>query len=154
MLASVVENMKTLVAEVSKSYNKESVKAQLDLMFNNIPDKYVKIGESWIAKGKVSSMDMNLDNTYTLLSVEKDNYVIGLKGNVSTDKTKKTKINGMETTADLKGTMEGKTYLSKKTAWIVSVENKTKVNGTLNIDVNGNPMEVNMDLQVDSSSKD
>lgn len=95
-----------LMAGLSKTFDENQFKQNLEQSFGIYPDKPVKAGDSW---NKTMTMNnagiiMKMDNTYTLESVDNNNANVKMSSKISSG-SDSAKLMGMN--MDMNGTMEG-----------------------------------------------
>ena len=95
-----------LIAGLSKTFDENQFKQNLEQSFGIYPDKPVKAGDSW---NKTMTMNnagiiMKMDNTYTLESVDNNNANVKMSSKISSG-SDSAKLMGMN--MDMNGTMEG-----------------------------------------------
>lgn len=92
MVASVTNNLTlpeaqlaTIKESARSQFNEESLKDMMQQSFNNYPDKPVAVGDTWTKHVSTKgALKIQMDNTYTLKSVEGDNAIIDMKSKVKT----------------------------------------------------------------------
>ncbi|MFZ1800296.1 MAG: DUF6263 family protein [Chitinophagaceae bacterium] len=95
-----------LMSGLSKTFDENQFKQNLEQSFGIYPDKPVKAGDSW---NKTMTMNnagilMKMDNTYTLESVDNNNSNVKMSSKISSG-SDSAKLMGMN--MDMNGTMEG-----------------------------------------------
>lgn len=95
-----------LMSGLSKTFDENQFKQNLEQSFGIYPDKPVKAGDSW---NKTMTMNnagilMKMDNTYTLESVDNNNANVKMSSKISSG-SDSAKLMGMN--MDMNGTMEG-----------------------------------------------
>ena len=95
-----------IMAGMSKSFDEEQFKQNLQQSFGVYPEKPVKVGDSWHKTMMMNNagMVLKMDNTYTLESVENNNAKIKMSSKISSG-SDSTQLMGMQ--MDIDGTMEG-----------------------------------------------
>lgn len=95
-----------LTAGLSKSFDENQFKQNLEQSFGIYPDKPVKPGDSWHKTMTMNNAGilMKMDNTYTLESVDNNNANVKMSSKISSG-SDSAKLVGMN--MDMNGTMEG-----------------------------------------------
>ncbi|QEC69036.1 hypothetical protein FRZ67_17605 [Panacibacter ginsenosidivorans] len=136
-------NAETMMQSISKSFDEENFKQNMQQSFNVYPGKPVKTGESWnkTMTMKNSGMDMKMENTYTLQSVTGDDALVKVVSKISSGGDT-TGTMGMK--MDMSGTLDGDMHYNLPTG----MPEKGNMDMKMNMKMTGQGMEVPMDMDM------
>jgi len=139
-----------MMAGLSKSFDENQFKENLQQSFGIYPDKAIKPGDSWHKTMNVNNAGiiMKTDNTYTLESVENNNAQIKMTSKISSvsDSTQL-----MGTQMDMDGTMDGTMQFDIATGMPIKGVNNMQLN--MKVKNQGTEMPMNMSLTLNISGK-
>ncbi len=138
------------MAGLSKSFNEEQFKQNLEQSFGIYPDKAIKPGDSWQKSMTINNngIVMKADNTYTLESVENNNANIKIVSKISSGGDS-TQMGGMKTKLD--GTMNGNMRFDISTGMPMS--GQTNMQMTMQVENQGNTVPINMTMTMQITGK-
>jgi hypothetical protein len=143
-----------LKAQFTQSFGEAAFKGNLEQTLAIYPGKKVAKNDTWVINTKLeSTMSANISTTYQLMDITDAVYVIHGEGKLATLSDKISKINGMEATYALTGTMKSDFKIDKKTGWVTEAKLKEDMSGNFNIKDNPQvpggitvPMTVHSDI--------
>ena len=128
--------------------NKESLKSMIEVFTAYLPGEKIKVGDKWDSKLTSSSggMNMKVNTTYKLNDVSKD--AAEITGDVITesDQSEPMKMNGAEILPDISGLGKTEITADPHTGWIIKGTNKQQLKGDLNVNAQGNSMQIPMEI--------
>jgi len=136
-------DIEIMAESVAKSFDEENFKQNMQQSFNMYPGKPVKTGESWTKTMtmKNGGMDMKMDNTYTLESVNGDDAAVKVVSKISSGADTSGTM-GMK--VDMSGTMDGSMNYDLPTGLL----KKGDMNMKMNMKMTGQGMEVPVDMNM------
>lgn len=151
MLAEFPEIPEAEKAQAKEQFESSFGEAKIKEMFTQatgyLPNKPVKKGESWETsfKKETNGVDMEFKNVYTFKGKKRGKYVIEVETVISTEEDLVKNINGIDFGFSVDGNVTGKTYLDKKSHWILSGSNDMSLNMTMEAAAQGVTIEMIMD---------
>lgn len=153
----VIEAMKNALPnspstiEFEKSYTKETISQNFKATFFAIPQKPVKIGDTWNAVYVTKNNDIDISNNMIckLEAVDGDVYKISYTGDLIAKEGATMEKQGMKMNVKkMDGKMSGTLLLDKKSSWVKSSDNVGDLNMQIEADMNGNmmPMESKINM--------
>lgn len=153
----VIEAMKSAMPdspsakEFEKSYTKEQILQNFKSTFFAIPQKPVKVGDTWKAvfTSKNNEIDLSNNMLCKLESVDDDGYKISFTGDLLAKEGATIEKEGMKMVVHkMDGKMSGTLLLDKKSSWVKSSDNLGNLNMEIEADMNGTkmPMESKIDM--------
>jgi hypothetical protein len=132
---------------MATSFNEETMTQMFGGSLIEYPEKILKVGSSWIEnKTVIGQFTLNVDNTYTVKSIEKNLAKIDISSIISTIPGNKTNIQGMDVTFNLFGTQSGSISIDRGTGEILLSEFDQNITGKFIGDMAGQKMEVPMTI--------
>jgi len=137
---------------LDKLLSEDALKQMADASFGVVPNKTVKVKETWqrpskLNLGPIGTWDTTYD--YTLDKIEKDVATIGVKTTMKYEKPSEADAGGLPfkiKSADLKSENASGTILFEiKAGRVTSVEMSQKLKGKLSIEIGGMTTEVELD---------
>ncbi len=146
-----------LQKQFEQNFGKNAIKSSFEMALVNYPVEKAVVGKTWKNKTGVGmNFPLSTDNTWNLLSVEKENATLSADGIIST--TDKEQIislpNGFTAKVDLAGTQKLTTTASVKTGWPSAVKINLEVKGNMILLAGGMipvDMEVPMEITTEST---
>jgi hypothetical protein len=134
-ITSVDSTQKAQVkTQFTQSFGEAAFKGNLEQTLAIYPGKKVAKNDTWVIHVQLeSTMSANITTTYQLLDITDAGYVIHGDGKLATLSDKVSKINGMEATYALTGTMKSDINVDKKTGWVTQAKLKQDMSGNFNI---------------------
>jgi hypothetical protein len=143
-----------LKAQFIQSFGEAAFKGNLEQTLAIYPGKKVAKNDTWVINTKLeSTMSANISTTYQLMDITDAGFVIHGDGKLATLNDKVSKVNGMDATYALTGTMRSDITVDKKTGWITKSKLIEDMSGNFNIKDNPQvpagmtiPMTVHSDI--------
>lgn len=110
--------------QLEKSYGKEAIKGNIEMVTAIFPDKEVKNGEKWNIKTRLESgMSGDMETEFELKETTDTYYNITGKSTIKTDeKADYVNNGGMFMKLNLKGTMTSDIKVDKQSGWIIEAK--------------------------------
>lgn len=127
-----------------QSFNEDAMKNMFEQSFKMYPDKEVAVGDSWNSNISlaVAGMNNNMQNTYTLKSVENDIAVLDV-----------TSVSNMKSGANVAANVEGELSGGYEGQMTLNVQTGMLINSTLGGNTNGKITTQGIEILMDISSK-
>lgn len=146
--------------QISSSFGDGGFAKNIEMSTRIIPEKPVKIGDSWeIQQYTSTGLPLILTNTFTLKEINNGLATISVKGDMKIDPANaKTTLQGMNATYFMEGTREGELQVEVETGWMKSGNLNDNIYGSISIEPGPQmpegmtiPMEMNNETTVTSS---
>lgn len=147
-LDSVPETKKKQIEKQIEPIIKESaIQSIIEPYFAYLPEKEVKIGESWESSLAVNGGGMSgmIFNTLTLESVDNNSAQLNLVSELESMPSPEAQMS-----FDIKGKSAGKLIIELKTGLILNCKEKKNYSGSMNIKNQGNVMNIPMVIDTES----
>ncbi len=150
------EQLKAMQQQFEQNFGKNSIKSSFEMALVNYPSEKVSIGKTWKNKTGVGmSFPLAVDNTWNLLTLEKDNASLSADGLVST--TDKEQIinlpNGLQAKIDLSGTQKSTSSVNVKSGWPSTVKTNSEINGKMILIAGGMiPTDIDVPMHIVTES--
>jgi hypothetical protein len=140
--------------EMTSPLNDTVIKTMMQGAFNIYPTNKVKIGDTWIKKTQVNanSVNLNVENTYTLKSVEGGKAILGLSATMNLPKSNMGP-EGAGVQMEMNGTQEGTLDIDIATGQMLSGKIKQDIKGTITMESMGQPIPLNIKGTITTTSK-
>lgn len=132
-------------AEAASAFSDTAVMQLMQASFGMYPDHPVKVGEQWVKKSQTgfSGINVDVESTYTLTTVEGNKAVISMNAVMSLPKSDMGPTgSGMQ--LEMKGTQQGTLDVDIPTGQIISGKTKQDIKGTMTVPGMGQPMPMNI----------
>jgi hypothetical protein len=147
MIASMPNDEGEGAAEgLSKAFDEESLKQNMQQAFSTYPGKPVKIGDSWTktTTQKIQGMTIKSDNTYTLEAVNGNDATVKVSSKLNLDNSGQ--VNPAQMT--MTGTTEGKTHYDLATGMTTDSDIDMKMDMKIKANNTEIPMSMNMKMKI------
>jgi len=128
-----------------QSFNEGTMKNMFEQSFKMYPDKEVTVGDSWnsnVSLTVAAGMNNNIQNTYTLKSVENGIAVLDVAS-----------VANMQSGANIAANMEGELSGGYKGQMILNVQTGMLINSTVEGNINGKLTTQGIEILMDITSK-
>ncbi|MGN6600929.1 MAG: DUF6263 family protein [Ginsengibacter sp.] len=130
---------------------KTLVKANIQRLFQILPDSAIHIGDRWKTQYKEDG-DLNfvVKNSSTLVSIDDGIAAIKSTGRIETDSSA-TSIMGFPMNSDLKGNQEGNYEMNIKSGMLEDGKITTKINGSLEVLGRQIPLTIDIKIKIEGT---
>lgn len=139
---------------VESMMEKKALKGMIESITVYLPNKEVKNGDKWNTQftsysggfGSLSSTD------YTLEKISKKEAVVKGEAKMEPVAGKPMVMNGAEITSELRGVGTSELIINPKTGWIKSGTSEIQMSGNLNVNAQGNQMQIPVEAKIKSET--
>lgn len=129
-------------SSLSQYSSEKNIRGSFQTIFNLLPNKELKKGDSWIVKEEVSSSPkIYIDNKYSVKSIDKTKIVLKIDADVDLNQ-QPTEIDGSSILTSLKGTSSGEIKIERATGMLLSFSSKLKLKGESAVSGRNVPIEL------------
>jgi len=131
---------------LSKSFDEDGLKQNMQQAFSAYPGKPVKVGDSWTktTTQKIQGMTIKSDNVYTLESVKGNDATVKLSSKLNLANSGE--VNPAQMT--MTGTSEGKTHYDLETGMTTDGDLDMKMDMKIKVNNTELPMSMNMKMKI------
>lgn len=139
-------------SEIESQFSDTSIRSMMQSSFDLYPGKPVKVGESWVKKSKmkVSGIQINVENTYTLQAVEGGKAIILVASTMDLPEMEMPTPHGAPMSIALQGKQNGSIDLELKTGQILNSKVSQNIKGNVQLSGQSMPMEIDGDITIKS----
>lgn len=129
------EQKQQIRAQVLQAYGSDAFKGSLEMISAIFPQNKVAVGDQWKVSTRLAAgMTANVDTTYQLKNIGKDDYEIVGNGILKTDdKQAYVQVNGMPLKYDMSGTMVSDLKIDKNTGWVQTAKIVQNFKGVVHV---------------------
>jgi len=137
---------KQAIAGFKEQFSDEQVKKNFSESFNMLPNKNIKIGDTWNISTDKSVMGMGIktENTYTLKEIKGNQAIVDIVSTFLTDKTEEGML-----AMEMDGTQTGTLKIDINTGLTIEGDIKQMINGT-QVGGQGMSMKINGIIKITS----
>ncbi len=139
-------------AAVESQLSDTTVRLMMQNSFDMYPGHKVKVGESWGKKSvmKYSGIGVNVENTYTLKSIDGDKATLAITSVMDLPATSMTGAGDAAMQMQMKGKQEGTMEISIATGQILSGKTTQTIEGNISAGGQVLPIAINGDISISS----
>jgi hypothetical protein len=142
---------------IQQTISDKSLKASLEMGLVNYPDKKVKAGDTWTnTTATALNFPMQINNNWSLKTLEKDLATIDADGNLTTtDKEKITSLpNGIKSKIDLSGHQKLSGKVNAKSGWPSEIKVSSEITGNMMLLAGGMiPEDMDVPMEILTETK-
>lgn len=153
VIGSIAQNADAGTKEALNSqFSDTAIRLMMQNSFDLYPGKKVKVGEQWGKKTTMSfsGINVNVENTYTLKSVEGDRATVAVLSAMNLPKTDMGSAAGVPMQMEMSGKQEGTMEVEQSTGRIISGKTTQTINGKISAAGQELPMSINGDITINS----
>lgn len=139
-------------AEIDNQFSDTAIKLMMQNSFDLYPGKPVKVGETWGKKSKMgfSGINVEVENTYTLKSVNDGKATVSVKSVMNLEPTDMGAQAGIPMKMEMKGSQDGTMEVDIATGQIISGKTSQVINGKMSASGQDMPMDIKGDIIISS----
>lgn len=152
-MADLIKAMSTSEAgdAAASAFSDTTVRLMMQNSFDIYPGKPVKTGDTWVKKSQMgfSTIKVDVENTYTLKSVNGNNATIGVTSVLTLPKT----TMGPGGTLEMNGTQKGTVDVDISTGQMISGKTTQDIKGNMTVEGMQQPIPMNIKGDITITSK-
>jgi len=127
-----MDNNPAAQQSMKKQLSDTAIRMMMQSSFDMYPGHKVKVGDTWNKKQQtaISDININMENTYTLKSVEKDKAILSVASDLNLPKTEMS-TDAAQTQMELSGRQEGTIELDIATGQVISSKIVSDIKGKM-----------------------
>jgi hypothetical protein len=135
---------------LQKFFTKENMNQTFGMMFGMYPAKPVKVGDTWDSENtmEMAGLAITVKTKYTLEKVENEIAELKVVGNIDTKG--EMDINGTKLDVDMKGTQNGKVFITVATGYLDHGNYDMDIDATMNMMGQKVPMKIKSTYHISS----